>query len=339
MAEHASKHQVSACTEHDDLSAVGKPTVTCSECESVFVQNNGVGWSRYRPQAYTMDRANHTGSQSADSITDGSTNKAFTGTEQTKLAGVATGATANSSDATLLNRANHTGTQSADSLTDGSTNKAYTGTEKTKLAGVASGATANDTDANLKNRANHTGTESADVLTDGSTNKAYTAAEKTKLAGVATAATANGADATLLARANHTGTQTASTISDFAATALAARLGTGVFGYSTGAGGTVTQATNKSTAVTLNTLSGQITMNAASMAAGAIVSFTLNNSTILANDVIVANHVLTGTFGPYLITARATANGTAIISVRNTSAGALAEAIQIRFAVIRAVTS
>ena len=35
----------------------------------------------------------------------------------TKLAGIATGATANSSDATLLNRANHTGTQSAGTIT------------------------------------------------------------------------------------------------------------------------------------------------------------------------------------------------------------------------------
>jgi hypothetical protein len=37
--------------------------------------------------------------------------------DKTKLDGVATGATANSSDATLLNRANHTGTQSAGTIT------------------------------------------------------------------------------------------------------------------------------------------------------------------------------------------------------------------------------
>ena len=38
-------------------------------------------------------------------------------------------------------------------------------------------------------------------------------------------------------------------------------------GYATGAGGTVTQATSKSTAVILNKLTGAITMNAASQAA------------------------------------------------------------------------
>jgi len=42
----------------------------------------------------------------------------YTTAEQTKLAGIQTGATANSSDATLLNRANHTGTQLAATISD-----------------------------------------------------------------------------------------------------------------------------------------------------------------------------------------------------------------------------
>lgn len=63
------------------------------------------------------DRANHTGTQSADTITNGTTNKAYTVTEQNKLAGVAPGATLNSPDATLLNRANHTGTQAISTVT------------------------------------------------------------------------------------------------------------------------------------------------------------------------------------------------------------------------------
>lgn len=44
-------------------------------------------------------------------MVEGATNKIFTATERTKLSGIATGATANSSDATLLARGNHTGTQ------------------------------------------------------------------------------------------------------------------------------------------------------------------------------------------------------------------------------------
>ncbi|MER9533033.1 hypothetical protein NKI89_24950 [Mesorhizobium sp. M0309] len=119
--------------------------------------------------AFLLARANHTGNQSADTLTDGTTNKAFLATERTKLAGIATGATANSSDATLLNRANHTGTQSADTLTDGTTNKAFLATERTKLAGIATGATANSSDATLLARANHTGTQLAATISDFST--------------------------------------------------------------------------------------------------------------------------------------------------------------------------
>lgn len=116
--------------------------------------------------ATLLARANHTGTQTADTITDGTTNKAYSATEKTKLAGIASGATANSSDATLEARANHTGTQSADTIVDGTTNKAYTATEKTKLAGVASGATANAADATLEARANHTGTQLAATISD-----------------------------------------------------------------------------------------------------------------------------------------------------------------------------
>ena len=56
-------------------------------------------------------------SQMTDALLDGTTNKVFTGTEKTKLSGIATGATANSLDATLLARANHTGTQARNTLT------------------------------------------------------------------------------------------------------------------------------------------------------------------------------------------------------------------------------
>ena len=63
-------------------------------------------------------RANHTGTQSADTLVDGTTNKAFLATERTKLAGVATGATANATDAQLRDRSTHTGTQVAATISD-----------------------------------------------------------------------------------------------------------------------------------------------------------------------------------------------------------------------------
>lgn len=72
-------------------------------------------------QSAAVQRVNHTGTQSADTLTDGATNKAFLATERTKLTGVATGATANDTDANLKARANHTGTQTLATISDAGT--------------------------------------------------------------------------------------------------------------------------------------------------------------------------------------------------------------------------
>lgn len=88
--------------------------------------NDARGDARYTPLAHAAhasdaslrDRATHTGTQSADTVVDGTTNKAYTATEQSKLAGIATGATANSTDASLRDRATHTGTQTASTISD-----------------------------------------------------------------------------------------------------------------------------------------------------------------------------------------------------------------------------
>lgn len=114
--------------------------------------------------------------------------------------------------------------------------------------------------------------------------------------------------------------------------------GTGGVGYAAGAGGTVAQSTSKSTGVTLNKVCGDITLNNAALAAGAIVSFTLTNSTIAAQDNVVLIHSATGTVGAYLLNAQPAA-GSCVINVRNTSAGSLSEAIVIRFSVVKSVTS
>ena len=108
-------------------------------------------------------------------------------------------------------------------------------------------------------------------------------------------------------------------------------------GYGTGAGGTVTQATSKSTGVTLNTVSGQITMNGAALAAAAEVSFTLTNSTIAATDVVMVSIASGATAGAYSIQCDATAAGSCRISVGNRSTGSLSEAIVLNFVVIKAV--
>jgi hypothetical protein len=108
---------------------------------------------------------------------------------------------------------------------------------------------------------------------------------------------------------------------------------TGAFGYLNGTGA-ITQATNKATGVTLNSPSGQITLNGDALAADTTVSFTLTNSSITANDVLILNHISAGTAGSYLLNAQAAA-GSASINVRNITAGSLSEAIVIGFAVIK----
>lgn len=108
-------------------------------------------------------------------------------------------------------------------------------------------------------------------------------------------------------------------------------------GYMSGteAGGAVTQATSKTTGVTLNTLSGAITMNGAALAAGAAVSFTVLNSYIEATDVVIVSIKSGATAGAYSVIADAVAVGSFQVSLRNVSGGSLSEAVVINFAIIR----
>ena len=104
-------------------------------------------------------------------------------------------------------------------------------------------------------------------------------------------------------------------------------------------GGTVTQATNKSTGVTLNTESGQITMNNAQLNAGVEVTFTVTNSKIAATDVVVACHGSAGTSVSYLVNANTMAAGSFKVTVSNVSGGNLSEAIVINFVAFKGASS
>ena len=110
---------------------------------------------------------------------------------------------------------------------------------------------------------------------------------------------------------------------------------TSELGYTAAAQGTVTQLTSKSTAVTLNTSAGRITMNNASLATATNATFTLNNSTLSANDAVILT--ISGgqaTPGSYNVFANALAAGSVSITLRNISGGSLSEAIVINFAII-----
>jgi len=63
---------------------------------------------------------------------------------------------------------------------------------------------------------------------------------------------------------------------------------TGGIGYATGAGGAVAQASSRTTAVTLNTVTGAITLVSAAGTAS-WQTFTVNNSAVAATDTIIVN--------------------------------------------------
>ena len=109
----------------------------------------------------------------------------------------------------------------------------------------------------------------------------------------------------------------------------------GGIGYGAGAGGAVTQATNKTTGVTLHTLCGRITLANSALAAGAEALFTVTDSQVAATDVVVVCHASGGTAGAYLVGIAAVAAGSFRVVVSNLSAGSLSEAIVLQFAIVK----
>lgn len=110
----------------------------------------------------------------------------------------------------------------------------------------------------------------------------------------------------------------------------------GELGYTAAAQGTVTQATDKSTGVTLNKGAGQITMNNAALAGTTAVSFTLTNSYISANDILILNIGSGAVADPvaYSVYVSSMGAGSAVVTLRNLTATPRSEALVINFALI-----
>jgi hypothetical protein len=80
-------------------------------------------------------------------------------------------------------------------------------------------------------------------------------------------------------------------------------------------------------------------MNNASLATATNATFTLNNSTISANDAVILT--ISGgqtTPGSYNVFANSLVAGSVSITLRNISGGSLSEAIVINFAIIHCLT-
>ena len=115
-------------------------------------------------------------------------------------------------------------------------------------------------------------------------------------------------------------------------------LTTGVTGYGgTGSGGTVTQATSRTTGVTLNAPNGEITLFSTTTTAGQQTTFQLSNSNLVATDHLVLEQK-TGT-GLYVLNVTQKAAGLFNITVYTPAAVGVAEAPVISFAIIKGTNS
>ncbi len=106
-------------------------------------------------------------------------------------------------------------------------------------------------------------------------------------------------------------------------------------------GGTVTQASNRTTGVTLNTICGTITTNNASLGAELAAEFTVTNSLVAIGDVVVCCQQSGSNGGITDVYVSTVAAGSFKIKVvNNNAAGGTAEtgAILINFAVIKSTT-
>jgi hypothetical protein len=111
---------------------------------------------------------------------------------------------------------------------------------------------------------------------------------------------------------------------------------TGGFGYTTGAGGTVTQATSRVTAVTLSKVCGQIVLFNTTTTAGQITTFTVTNTLVALTDNVLVTQQSGA--GIYFCSVNINA-GSFELSVYTPVAVAVAEAPIFNFAVIKSVTA
>lgn len=114
------------------------------------------------------------------------------------------------------------------------------------------------------------------------------------------------------------------------------------FGFIAGAGGAVTQGTDRTTGVTVNAVCGTITTANNSLAAEAAAEFTVSNTSVAITDVVVVSQQSGSNGGNTDVLVSTVANNSFKIKVANNNAsGGTAEtgAIIINFAVIKAVAA
>jgi hypothetical protein len=115
-------------------------------------------------------------------------------------------------------------------------------------------------------------------------------------------------------------------------------LTTGSIGYAAGAYDIVTQSNNKTTAVTINTSSGQIITANSQLAPNANALFKVNNSSISSKDVVIISPATGGTTGAYNVFISAIDDGFFYVEIKNITNNAYSEALHLNFATLHTVT-
>jgi len=115
-------------------------------------------------------------------------------------------------------------------------------------------------------------------------------------------------------------------------------LTTGQIGYAAGAYGTVTQQNNKTTGVTVNSSSGQITTANSQLAPSANAVFVVTNSQVSSKDVVTCSVSSGGTVGAYDVFVAAITDGSFTIVIKNITNNAYSEALVLNFALLHTVT-
>ena len=117
-------------------------------------------------------------------------------------------------------------------------------------------------------------------------------------------------------------------------------LTTAPLGYASGSGGTVTQDTDKNTAITLNKLCGTINTSNSALTAGQSVIFVLNNTYITQIDTcIITPYYGYVPFNNYRIEVVGNGSGNVRIRITNISSGTLSDILIFNFIVLKGAIS
>jgi hypothetical protein len=185
---------------------------------------------------------------------------------------------------------------------------------------------------------NAKGTGALNLGSTTASTTAFTVQPAASGSGLALSATGGGTNENLTLDAKGSGTISFGSVSTgnvLFGTGALVNGGTGGIGYGTGVGGTVSQASSRTTTVVLNKLTGAITLVSAAGSATPF-TFTVTNSTVAATDTVVASQK-SGT-DAYAVDVSAVAAGSFKLTITDLT-GTTTETPVFNFAVIKAVAA